>query len=54
MNSHPLLVIHLCALFRGMILHAFVTDPFGIGIIVPIMKDKTGDSNSLNNYRGIS
>ena len=29
-------------------------DAFGFGIIVPKMKDKTGDSNSLNNYRGIT
>ena len=26
-------------------------DAFGCGIIVPAMKDKTGDANSLNNYR---
>ena len=29
-------------------------DAFGFGIIVPVMKDKTGDANSLNNYRGIT
>ena len=27
---------------------------FGFGIIVPLIKDKTGDPNSLNNYRGIT
>ena len=37
-----------------MILHGFVPDAFGFGIIVPIMKDKTGDANSLNNYGGIT
>ena len=51
-NAHPLLVIHLCALFRGMICMVFVPDAFGFGIIVPLVKDKTGDVNSLNNYRG--
>ena len=53
-NVHPLVVIHLCALFRGMILHGFVPDAFGFGIIVPLMKDKTGVAKSLNNYRGIT
>ena len=52
-KAHPLLVIHLCALFRGMILHLFVPDAFGFGIIVPLMKNKTSDLNFLNNYRGI-
>ena len=37
-----------------MILHGFVPDAFGFGIIVPLMKDKTGDANSLNNQRGIT
>ena len=37
-----------------MILHGFVPDAFGFGIIVPSMKDKTGDANFLKNYRGIT
>ena len=37
-----------------MILYGIVQDAFGFGIIVPLMKDKTGDANSLNNYRGIT
>ena len=54
-NAHPLLVIfHLCSLFRGIILHGFVSDAFAFGIIVPLMKDKTGNANSLNNYKGIT
>ena len=53
-NAHPSLVIHLCAQFRSMILHGLVSDVFGLGIIVPIMKDKIGDANSLNNYTGIT
>src|SRR5207244_10352969 len=27
---------------------------FGKGIIVPLLKDKLGDANDLNNYRGIA
>ena len=46
--------MHMCALFRSMILHGFVPDDFGCGCMVPLLKDKTGDVSSLNNYRGIT
>ena len=51
-NANPSLVLYLYALIRSMILHGIVTDAFDFDIIVPIMKDKTGDANSINNYRG--
>ena len=35
-------------------LHGFVPDDFGCGLTVPLLKDKTGDVSSLNNYRGIT
>jgi hypothetical protein len=31
-----------------------VPDGFGKGIIIPLLKDKTGNINSLDNYRGIT
>ena len=34
--------------------HGFVPDNFGAGIIVPLVKDKAGDVNSLDNYRAIT
>jgi len=37
-----------------MLLHKYVPIDFGQGIIVPLIKDKTGDSSSLNNYRVIT
>ena len=46
--------MHMCALFRSMILHGFVQDDFGCGLMVPFVKDKTGNVSSLNNYRGIT
>jgi len=52
--AHPLLVIHLCALFRAMITSSCVPDGFGCGFIIPLLKDKSGDANSLDNYRGIT
>jgi len=54
LNAHPELVTLLCALFRSMLLHKYVPIDFGQGIIVPLIKDKTGDSSSLNNYRAIT
>ena len=53
-HAHPSLVIHICFLFRSMILHGFVPDKFGVGLIVPLVKDKTGDINNFSNYRGIT
>jgi len=53
-NAHPILVIHLCTLFRAMLFSGCVPDGFGIGTIIPLLKDKTGDVNSLDNYRGIT
>ena len=52
-HAHPSLVIHICFLFRSKILHGFVPDKFGVGLIVPLVKDKTGDNN-VSNYRGIT
>ena len=54
MNAHPKLVVLLSALFRSIILHNYVPVEFGQGIIVPLIKDRTGDSSSLNNYRAIT
>ena len=46
--------MHLCHLFKLISVHGFVPNEFGQGYIVPILKDKTGDVNDLNNYRGIT
>lgn len=53
-HAHPILVVHLCALFRYMIVHQCVPDDFGKGVIIPLLKDKLGCINSLDNYRGIT
>ena len=52
-QAHPSLVIHICFLFRSKILHGFVPDKFGVGIIVPLVKDKTGEMNNGSNYCAI-
>ena len=52
--AHPALFIHLKLLFYVMFAHGYVPDKFGDGIIIPLIKDKTGDINSIDNYRPIT
>jgi hypothetical protein len=54
LHAHPKLISLLCSLFRSMSLHHYVPTNFGKGIIVPLVKDKTGDVSSTNNYRAIT
>jgi hypothetical protein len=54
LNAHPVLVMHLRALFRVLFSSGFVPDGFGIGTVILLLKDKTGDVNSLDNYSGIT
>ena len=48
------LYVHLCLLFNSMIRHSYVPNDFGHGIIVPLLKDKHGDTSKLEMYRGIA
>ena len=41
-------------LFGAILAHNFVPDDFGSGSIVPLMKDKTDNINSVDNYRPIT
>ena len=34
--AHPILMYHLCILFRAISVHSFVPNDFGIGLIVPV------------------
>jgi len=52
--SHPCLTVYLTLLFNMMIQHSFVPDDFGIGVIIPIIKDRLGDTSDVTNYRGIT
>jgi len=51
---HPSVIVHLKFLFGMMMLHGFVPDDFGIGVIVPVIKDKFGDVCASSNYRPIT
>ena len=52
--AHPSLVVHLTMLFKAILIHGFVPDSFGAGICVPLIKDKIGYVNDINNYRIIT
>ena len=34
--------------------HGFVPDDLGRGTVIPLLKDKLGNANDVNNYRGIT
>ena len=54
MHGSPKLVTHLHILFNSLFLHGVVPNDFLKGTISPIIKDTTGDINSVDNYRGIT
>ena len=41
-------------MLRGMLPYEFVPNDFGKGVVVPLIKDKIGDSSNLNNYRAVT
>lgn len=53
-NSHPAIVVHLKLLFSMMLSHDYVPDAFGLGVVVPIVKDKCGNLSNIDNYRPIT
>ena len=52
--AHPALIVHLQNLFKLILCHRFVPNSFGFGVTIPLVKDKTGNINDANNYRGIT
>ena len=53
-HAAPSLIIHLKLLFSLFLSHEYVPDAFRFGIIIPIVKDKSGDHSLLDNYRPIT
>ena len=52
--AHPTIAVHMCTLFHSIILHGYVPKDFGSGIVIPLIKNRTGDVNNANNYRDIT
>ena len=48
------LLVHLCLLVNAMMKHSFVPADFCFGMIIPLLKDKHGDTSRLDMYRGIT
>ena len=44
----------ISSLYPQLLLHGYVPDSFGSGIVIPLVKDKCGDMSSVDNYRPIT
>ena len=54
LNAHPSLVIHLKILFNMILRHSYVPANFGLGTIIPLVKDKSAPLSDPSNYRAIT
>ena len=52
--AHPSIVFYLKQLFNLILIYGHVPDAFGQGVVVPLLKDRLGDTTDLNNYRAIT
>ena len=54
-DAHPSVAVHLRRrLFMLTLQHGFVPNSFGSGVSIPLVKDKTGSLNDMDNYGGIT
>ena len=53
---HPVIFTHLKLLFNFnmMSVHGYVPDDFGVGVVVPVVKDQCADLCSADNYRPVT
>ena len=54
---NPLISLHLLPLFNATIKHGYwlyVPTEFGIGLVIPLLKDDSLDSTNMDNNRGIT
>jgi len=51
---HPSSVHHLSRLFNLCLKHGYLHNGLGRGIVIPLVKDKSGDMAYSENYRGIT
>jgi len=52
--AHPIICNALARLFTAMLKHGYVPQAFGLGVVIPILKDDSGDRAEPDNYRGIT
>ena len=53
-HSHVSITVHLSLLFSCMLSHGFLPDAFMRTSIIPILKNKNGDTSAKSNYRPIA
>jgi len=49
MYAHHVIITHLTNLFNMILMHGFVPDKFGLGVTVPVVKDKLDDITAASN-----
>ena len=52
--SYERISVHLAMLFTSMLTHGYLPDAFMTTSIIPILKNKNGDTSAKNNYRPIA
>jgi hypothetical protein len=52
--SDPSIIVHLCKVFNLLLKHEYVPSQFGLGIVIPLLRDRNGNVCSSENYRGIT
>ena len=52
--SHERISVHLAILFTSMLTHGYLPDAFMTTSIIPIFKNKNGDTSAKNNYKPIT
>ena len=52
--SHPCIILCLAKLFSLCLIHGYVPDQFGAGIMIPLMKGSDVDASCSSNYRGLT
>ena len=52
--AHPSLVMRIKMLIQLIFKHGYVPDGFGLGLIITLVKDKSGNINNSDNYRAIT
>jgi len=53
-HGHPALLVHFKLLFNMILKTGYVPNDFGKGVVIPIIKDKTGNPSVVDNYRPIT
>ena len=52
--SHKIISVHLSLLFTGLLSHGYLPATLMKSAIVPILKNRQGDTSDKNNYRPIA